>query len=81
MAKGADHMSEPNTYKIVEVVGTSPDGVTEAMQSGVKRAAQTLRGIDWIQVESIRGHVEGDEIAHFQVEMKIGFKLESPGER
>jgi dodecin len=74
--KGADHMSESNTYKIVEIAGTSPDGVTEAMRSGLKRAAQTLRDVDWIQVESIRGHVEGDEIAHFQVVMKIGFRLE-----
>jgi flavin-binding protein dodecin len=69
-------MPESDTYKIVEIAGTSPDGVTEAMRSGVKRAASTLRGIDWIEVESIRGHVEGDQIAHFQVEMKIGFKLE-----
>jgi flavin-binding protein dodecin len=69
-------MSESDTYKIVEVVGTSPDGVTEAMRSGVRRAAKTLRGVDWIEVGSIRGHVEGDEIAHFQVEMRIGFKLE-----
>lgn len=69
-------MSESDTYKIVEIAGTSPDGVSEAMRSGVKRAAETLRNIDWIQVESIRGHVQDGEIAHFQVEMKIGFKLE-----
>jgi flavin-binding protein dodecin len=69
-------MSESDTYKIVELAGTSPDGVTAAMRSGVARAAKTLRHIDWVEVESIRGHVEGDEIAHFQVEMKIGFKLE-----
>ena len=70
-------MSESDTYRIIEIAGTSPDGVTEAMRSGVKRAASTLRGVDWIEVRSIRGHVEGDQIAHFQVEMKIGFKLES----
>jgi hypothetical protein len=69
-------MSESDTYKIVEVAGTSPEGVTEAMQSGVQRAAKTLRGINWVEVTSIRGHVEGDRVAHFQVEMKIGFKLE-----
>lgn len=71
-------MSESDTYKIVEVAGTSPAGVSEAMRSGVKRAAQTLRGVDWIEVESIRGHVQDGEIAHFQVEMKVGFKLETP---
>jgi hypothetical protein len=69
-------MSESDTYKIVEVAGTSPEGVTEAMQSGVQRAAKTLRGINWVEVTSIRGHVEGDRVAHFQVEMKIGFRLE-----
>jgi hypothetical protein len=69
-------MSESDTYKIVEVAGTSPEGVTEAMQSGVQRAAKTLRGINWVEVTSIRGHVQGDRVAHFQVEMKIGFKLE-----
>ncbi len=69
-------MSESDTYKITEIAGTSPDGVTEAMRSGVARAAQTLRNVDWIEVRSIRGHVENGEIAHFQVEMRIGFKLE-----
>jgi flavin-binding protein dodecin len=69
-------LSESHTYKIVEIVGTSPDGVTEALRAGVRRASKTLRGIDWVEVESIRGHVEGGEIAHFQVEIKIGFKLE-----
>lgn len=70
-------MSEADTYKIVEIAGTSPDGVTEAMRSGVDRAAQTLRDLDWIEVRSIRGHVENDRIAHFQVEMRVGFKLEA----
>jgi flavin-binding protein dodecin len=69
-------MAENDTYKIVELAGTSPDGVTEAMRSGVTRAATTLRNVDWIEVTGIRGHVEGDEIAHFQVTMKVGFKLE-----
>lgn len=69
-------MSESDTYKIVEIAGTSPDGVTEAMNSGVARAAQTLRNLDWVEVRSIRGHVEEGRIAHFQVEMRVGFRLE-----
>jgi flavin-binding protein dodecin len=60
----------------VEIAGTSTDGVTEAMRAGVHRASRTLRNIDWIQVGEIRGHVDGDEIAHFQVTMKVGFRLE-----
>ncbi|MGB9182870.1 MAG: dodecin [Solirubrobacteraceae bacterium] len=69
-------MSESSTYKIVEVAGTSPDSIAEAMRSGVRRASQTLREIGWVEVVSIRGHVEDGEVAHFQVEMKIGFRLE-----
>jgi flavin-binding protein dodecin len=69
-------MTESATYKIVEVAGTSTDSIAEAMKAGVKRAATSLRGIDWVQVVDIRGHVENGEIAHFQVEMKIGFRLE-----
>ena len=69
-------MAESDTYKIIEIAGTSPDGVTEAMRSGVARASQTLRDLDWVEVRSIRGHIEGDQIAHFQVELRVGFKLE-----
>ncbi len=69
-------MPESDTYKVVEIAGTSPDGVTEAMRAGVERAAKTLRGLDWVEVRGIRGHIEQDQIAHFQVEMRIGFKLE-----
>jgi flavin-binding protein dodecin len=77
---GQSHaMAENDTYKIVELAGTSPDGVTEAMRSGVERANATLRGLDWIEVTSIRGHVEEGEIKHFQVTMKVGFKLEGAG--
>ncbi len=69
-------MSESDTYRIIEIAGTSPDSVAEAMRSGVRRAATTLRGLDWVEVRSIRGHIEEGEIAHFQVEMRVGFKLE-----
>lgn len=69
-------MPEDSTYKIVEIAGTSPESVAEAMRSGVRRASRTLRNVDWIQVTGIRGHVEDGEIAHFQVEMKVGFRLE-----
>ena len=70
-------MAEDDTYRIIEIAGTSPDGVTEAMRSGVARASKTLRDLDWIDVRSIRGHVQRGEIAHFQVEMRVGFKLET----
>ena len=69
-------MSESDTYRIIEIAGTSPDSVAEAMRSGVARASKTLRDLDWVEVRSIRGHIEDDQIAHFQVEMRVGFKLE-----
>jgi dodecin len=71
-------MPESDTYKIIEIAGTSPDGITEAMRSGVERASKTVRGLDWVEVRTIRGHIQNDEIAHFQVEMRLGFKLEQP---
>jgi flavin-binding protein dodecin len=67
---------EDSTYKITEIAGTSTESVAEAMRSGVRRASRTLRNVDWIEVVGIRGHVEDGEIAHFQVEMKVGFRLE-----
>jgi dodecin len=69
-------MSADHTYKIVELAGTSPDGVTEAMRNAVARASQTLRELDWVEVTSIRGHIEDGQIAHFQVSLKVGFRLE-----
>jgi flavin-binding protein dodecin len=71
-------MDRSHIYRVVEVAGSSPDGVTEAMQAGVERAASTLRHVDWVEVISIRGHVADGKIAHFQVSMKIGFRLEDP---
>jgi flavin-binding protein dodecin len=64
------------TYKVTEIVGTSPDGVDQAIRNGISRASQTLRNLDWFEVSEVRGYIEGDEIAHVQVTMKIGFRLE-----
>ncbi|WP_308465421.1 dodecin [Rathayibacter soli] len=65
-----------HTYRVTEIVGTSPDGVDQAIKNGLARASQTLRGIDWFEVVSTRGEVEGGTVAHFQVTLKVGFKLE-----
>jgi len=66
------------TYRTIEVTGTSAVGVTEAMQNGVARANKTLRNLDWIEVNNIRGHVADGRIAHFQVSMKVGFRMDDP---
>ena len=64
------------TYRITEIVGTSPESVDKAIRNGVKRASETLRHLDWFEVTEIRGNITDGEIAHFQVGMKIGFRLE-----
>ena len=64
------------TYKVSEVVGTSTDSIQQAVRNGIARASQTLRNLDWFEVTEIRGHIVGGDVAHFQVTMKIGFKLE-----
>jgi dodecin len=69
------------TYRVTEIVGTSPDGVTQAIENGIARAGQTLRHLDWFEVEgirgqSIRGQIQGTDVSHYQVTMKLGFRLE-----
>ena len=65
-----------NTYKVTEVVGTSGESVHQAIRNGVAKTAQTVRNLDWFEVTQIRGHLDGGEVAHFQVSMKIGFRLD-----
>ncbi|HVM07567.1 MAG TPA: dodecin [Acidimicrobiales bacterium] len=64
------------TYKISEIVGTSHEGVDDAIKSGLERARQTLRHLDWFEVVEIRGHLDEGELMHYQVTMKVGFRLE-----
>ncbi|WP_375504397.1 dodecin [uncultured Jatrophihabitans sp.] len=65
-----------HTYRLIEIAGTSTEGVSQAIANGVDRAAATLRGLDWFEVTSIRGFVDNDTVQHFQVQMKVGFRLE-----
>lgn len=68
------------TYRVVEIVGTSPEGVDAAIRNGIERAAKTLRGLDWFEVTGTRGEIENGAIAHFQVSLKVGFRMEEPGD-
>jgi flavin-binding protein dodecin len=65
-----------HTYSISEIVGTSTEGVDDAVRNGIAKASQTLRNLDWFEVKEIRGHLEEGKIADWQVTMKIGFRLE-----
>jgi len=64
------------TYKVTEIVGTSPEGVDQAIRNGIARAGQTLRNLDWFEVVEIRGHLAEGQVAHVQVTMKVGFRLD-----
>ena len=64
------------TYRVTEIVGTSPDGIETALSNGVQRAAQTLRHLDWFEVQEIRGYLKEGDVDHFQVTMKLGFRME-----
>ncbi len=65
-----------HTYGITEVVGSSTDSLDDAIRTAVSRADSTVRGLDWFEVTEIRGHLEEGAIAHYQVGLKIGFRLE-----
>jgi len=64
------------TYRVTEIVGTSPESVETAIRSALRRAGQTLRHLDWFEVTQIRGQIVDGEVAHFQVGLKLGFRLE-----
>ncbi|WP_304454425.1 dodecin [Nocardiopsis sp. YSL2] len=65
-----------HTYRVTEIVGTSPQGIDQAIRNGIDRAASTLRELDWFEVTQVRGHIEDGAIAHYQVGLKVGFRLD-----
>lgn len=65
-----------HVYRVTEIVGSSPDSVDQAVRNAIRRASATLRHLDWFEVTEIRGHVVEGEIGHFQVTVKVGFRLE-----
>jgi dodecin len=66
-----------HVYKSVEITGSSPAGVSQAIDRAIAKASQTLRHLDWFEVTSIRGQIGDDgSVAHYQVTLKIGFRLE-----
>ena len=66
------------TYRVTEIVGTSPDGIDSAIRNGIARASATIRNMDWFEVVSVRGELEDGAVAHFQVTLKVGFKIDDP---
>ena len=64
------------THRVTEIVGSSPEGIDAAIRNAVERASKTLRHIDWFEVTQVRGQVKDGTVEHFQVGIKLGFRLE-----
>lgn len=65
-----------HVYKVVKVVGSSTDGVTEAVDRAVEKAGETVRNMRWFEVDEIRGHITDGTVQHYQVTLEVGFTLE-----
>jgi len=68
-------MSDP-VYKVVEIVGTSPESVSKAIDNAIHRASGSLRNLGWFEVGQIRGDISGGKVNRYQVTLKVGFALE-----
>lgn len=69
-------MQNDHVYRKTEIVGTSTQSVDDAIKTAIARATKTLRNVEWFEVQEIRGHVADGQVAHFQVVIKVGFRLE-----
>lgn len=65
-----------HTYKLIELVGSSSNSTDEAIRNAIGKAAASIKHIDWFQVIETRGHVHDGRVAHFQVTLKVGFRIE-----
>jgi flavin-binding protein dodecin len=65
-----------HVYKMIEIVGSSTDSTDAAIESAIAKAAETLHNLDWFEVTETRGHIVDGKIVHFQVKLKVGFRLE-----
>ncbi len=63
-------------YKLVEIVGTSSESSDQAIRNAIAKASATMRHLDWFQVVETRGHIVDGKVAHYQVVLKVGFRLE-----
>ena len=69
-------MSDHHTYKKIEVVGSSKNSIDEAIQNAISECAKSVKNMDWFEVVETRGHIVDGKVGHFQVTLKIGFRIE-----
>ena len=65
-----------HTNRRIEIVGSSPDSTDAAIRNAISRASETMRGLDWFEVQSVRGSLDNSGVGYFQVTLKVGFRLE-----
>jgi len=65
-----------HTYKLIELVGSSAVGTDDAIQNAIAKAGQSVRHMDWFEVVETRGHIVDGKVAHYQVTIKVGFRIE-----
>jgi flavin-binding protein dodecin len=65
-----------NVYRVSEIVGSSTEGIDDAVKGAIGRASKTLHNLDWFEVSGIRGRIDDDGLCHFQVTLKVGFRLD-----
>ncbi len=65
-----------HVYRLSEIVGSSPTSVDDAIRTAVRKAAETVRHLEWFEVQEVRGQVADGDVAYFQVTLKIGFRVE-----
>ena len=65
-----------HVYRLTEVVGSSPTSIDDAIRTAVRKAAETVRNIEWFQTAEVRGQVVDGDVAYFQVTMKLGFRVD-----
>ncbi len=65
-----------HVYKVIELVGSSKTGIEDAIETALARADQTIKRLDWFEVVETRGHIVDGKVGHYQVVLKVGFRLE-----
>ncbi|WP_040260574.1 MULTISPECIES: dodecin [Pseudomonas] len=68
-------MSDHHTYKKVDLVGSSTVSIDDAIKNAIAEAAKTIQNLEWFEVTETRGHIENGQVGHFQVTLKVGFRI------
>lgn len=70
-------MSNHRTYKMLELVGSSENSIEDAINNAIAECRKSVKNVEWFEVVETRGHIVDGKVAHFQVTLKIGFRIEN----